>query len=194
MKDPDHALRIWERILHGNVEGAITSGTIPPYIDGFKGTRKTNAAGEYVDINGFEWVEAAQLTYTITRPDVYNAIMTNAMFADEMEANLGMDNSKGMDSYDYVMVKDAITVDSRLLFRANRKGDQTTDPRTGNKSFYWKSFDIFSGQLASGRDRSILTCTTTQQVKIFASPGGLTPFLSLYFGKALRMTINTSAT
>ena len=155
VKDPEHALRIWERILHGNVEGAVTSGTIPPYIDGFKGTRKTNAAGEYVDINGFEWVEAAQLTYTITRPDVYNAIMANPMFADEMESHLGMDNSKGMDSYDYMLVKDAITVDSRLLFRANRKGDQATDPRTGNKSFYWKSFDVFSGQLASGRDRSI---------------------------------------
>lgn len=157
VKDPEHALRIWERILHGNVEGAVTSGTIPPYIDGFKGKRLTNAAGEYVDINGFEWVETAQLIYTITRPDVYNAIMMNAMFADEMEANLGIDNSKGADSYDYLVQFDAITVDSRLLFRAKRKGNL-------EKDFYWKSFDVFSGQLASGRDKSIFD--------VYADPTG----------------------
>lgn len=157
VKDPEHALRIWERILHGNVEGAVTSGTIPPYIDGFKGKRLNNAAGDYVDINAFEWVETAQLIYTITRPDVYNSIMMNAMFADEMEANLGIDNSKGADSYDYLVQFDAITVDSRLLFRAKRKGNL-------EKDFYWKSFDIFSGQLASGRDRSIFD--------VYADPTG----------------------
>lgn len=145
VKDPEHALRIWERILHGNVEGAVTSGTIPPYIDGFKGTRKTNAAGQYVDINSFEWVETAQLIYTITRPDVYNAIMMNPFFADEMERNLEVDISKGADSYDYLITFDAITVDSRLSWRAKRPNDH----------WYWKTWDIFSGQVASGRDKSI---------------------------------------
>lgn len=143
--DPAHALRIWERILHGNVEGAVQQGTIPPYIDGFKGTRKTNAAGEYVDIAGFEWVETAQLIYTITRPDVYNAIMMNPFYADEMERNLEVDISKGMDSYDYLITFDAITVDSRLSWRAKRP----------NGNWYWKTWDIFTGQLASGRDKSI---------------------------------------
>jgi hypothetical protein len=144
--DPEHALRTWERILHGNVEGAaVNSPTIPPYIDGFKGTRKTNAAGEYVDISGFEWVETAQLIYTITRPDVYNAIMMNPFYADEMERNLEVDTSKGADSYDYLITFDAITVDSRLSWRAKRPDGH----------WYWKTWDIFTGQLASGRDKSI---------------------------------------
>lgn len=144
VRDPQHALRVWERILHGNVEGAVTQGNIDPYIDGFKGTRRTNAAGDYVDINGFEWVETAQLIYTITRPDVYNGIMTLPFFNDELERNLEIDNSQGVDSYDYVITYDAITVDSRLLFRAKRPDNH----------WYWKTFDIFSGQLAGG-DRSI---------------------------------------
>ena len=145
VRDPAHALRIWERILHGNVEGAVQQGTIPPYIDGFKGARKTNAAGEYVDINGFEWVETAQLIYTITRPDVYNAIMMNPFYADEMERHLEVDISKGMDSYDYFVTFDAITVDSRLTWRAKRPDGH----------WYYKSWDVFSGDLASGRDRNI---------------------------------------
>lgn len=143
--DPDHAILVWERVLHGNVEGAVQSGTIPPYINGFHGVKRTNAAGEYNDINGLEWVEAAQLVYTLTRPDVYNAIMMNPFYADQMERHLGVDISKGMDSYEYIMNWDAITVDSRLLWRAKRK----------DGGFYWKSWDVFTGQLASGRDRSI---------------------------------------
>src|SRR5690606_12187935 len=142
---PAHAIRTWERVLHGNVEGAVTQGTIPPYIDGFKGTRKTNAAGEYVDINGLEWVETAQWIYTHTRPDVYNAIMMNPWFADEMERSLEVDISKGMDSYDYLITSDAITVDSRLTWRAKRPDGH----------WYYKSWDVFSGDLASGRDKSI---------------------------------------
>jgi hypothetical protein len=154
VEDPAHALRIWERVLHGNVEGAVQSGTIPPYIDGFKGTRKTNAAGAYVDIAAFEWVEAAQLIYTITRPDVYNAIMMNPFYADEFERNLQVDISKGADSFDYMVTFNAITVDSRLLWRANRPSG----------SWYWKTFDIFTGQLASGRDKSIFD--------VYADPTG----------------------
>lgn len=144
-RDPAHALRIWERVLHGNVEGAVTQGTIDSNIDGFRGPRRTNDAGEYVDINGFEWVEAAQLIYTLTRPDVYNAIMMNPWYADEMERNLEVDISQGMDSYDYMITRHAITVDARFTWRANRPND----------GWYWKTWDVFTGQLASGRDRSI---------------------------------------
>src|SRR5690606_36853010 len=42
-RDPEFAKVIWQRVLHGNVEGAVTSGTIPPYIDGFRGRRSQNA-------------------------------------------------------------------------------------------------------------------------------------------------------
>ena len=143
--NPKHALQVWERILHGNVEGASQNSNLDPNLKGFKGPRKTTSSGdEYVDINGFEWVEASQLVYTLTRPDVYNAIMAIPFFMDELEKNLEIDNSQGADSYDWVVTFDAITVDSRLLFRAKRPG----------ADWYWKSFDIFSGQLAGG-ERSI---------------------------------------
>ena len=150
--DPQFAQVIWERVLHGNVEGANVRGsTIPPYIDGFRGTRSRNAAGEYIKPSDFQWVETAQLIYTLTRPDVYNAIMMLPMYADQLEDELGVDRSQGMDSYDYVVSFDAITIDSRLLWRARRK----------DGGWYWKTWDIFTGQLNnstnafSGGDRNI---------------------------------------
>ncbi len=142
--DPDFAKIVWERVLHGNVEGAVTVGTIPPYINGFRGTRSRNAAGEYIAPGDFQWVETAQLIYTLTRPDVYNAIMMIPMYSDQLETELGVDKSKGMDSYDYVISYDAITIDSRLLWRAQRN----------DGGWYWKTWDVFTGQLANG-DRNI---------------------------------------
>jgi hypothetical protein len=139
-KDPEHALRIWERILHGNIEGAVTSGTIAPNIDGFIGSRKANTAGEYVDVNKFKWVEASQLVYTLSRPDVYNAVMTNPFFADELEDNLNIVKDKGMDSYDYWVTRDASTVDSRFMFRAN----------TANGGMLWKTFEVFTADTENG--------------------------------------------
>lgn len=143
-RDPEFALKIWERVLHGNVEGAVTNGTIPPYINGFRGKLSTNAAGSYIAVEDFEWVETAQLIYTLTRPDVYNAIMVIPMTSVELEQELGVDKSAGMDSYDYVITYDAITIDSRLLWRAKRN----------DGGWYWKTWDIFTGQLAGG-DRNI---------------------------------------
>jgi hypothetical protein len=142
--DPEFSKTIWERVLHGNVEGAVMSGTIPPYIDGFRGRRSRNAAGEYIALPDFVWVETAQLIYTLTRPDVYNAIMLIPMTTDQLEDELGVDKSRGLDSYDYVIPFDSIAVDSRLIWRADLKEGGS----------YWKTWDIFSGQLAGG-DRSI---------------------------------------
>ncbi len=142
--DPAWSKTIWERVLHGNVEGAVTSGTIPAHIDGFRGKRSRNAAGEFIALEDFEWVETSQLIYTLTRPDVYNAIMMIPMTIDQLEDELGVDKARGMDSYDYLVPFDSIAVDSRLLWRANT--------RSGGS--YWKTWDVFSGQLAGG-DRSI---------------------------------------
>jgi hypothetical protein len=75
--------------------------------------------------------------YTLTRPDVYNAIMMNPMYATELEDELGIVKDQGLKSYKWVVTKQAITVDSRIYFRA----------KTPN-GFYWKTFDIFTGQLA----------------------------------------------
>jgi hypothetical protein len=143
-RDPEFSKVIWERILHGNVEGAVTTGTIPAYINGFRGKRSRNAAGEYIAPADFEWVEASQLIYTLTRPDVYNAIMMLPWSTDQLEDELGVDKRQRMDSYDYFVTFDSIAVDSRLLWRAN----------TSYGGSYWKSWDVFSGQLAGG-DRNI---------------------------------------
>jgi hypothetical protein len=142
--DPGFSKTIWERVLHGNVEGAVTFGVLPPYINGFRGKRSRNAAGDYIALQDFEWVETAQLIYTLTRPDVYNAIMMIPMSTDQLEDELGVDKRQGLDSYDYIVSFDAITVDSRLTWRADTKDGGS----------YWKTWDIFSGQL-SGGDRSI---------------------------------------
>lgn len=147
-EDPAHAKLVWQRVLHGNVEGAVDSGTLPPYIDGFKASQmSSNAAGDYVEMADLKWVEASQLVYTLTRPDVYNSINAMPFYADEFERNIKIDNSEGSDSYDWILVKDAITVDSRLLFRA--KADLVED------GWYYKSYDVFTGQLSSGGDKSI---------------------------------------
>lgn len=132
--DHEHALKTWQRVLHGNAEAIVNQNPSPPHIEGFKGQRSENALGEYVEKENLEWVEAAQLVYTLTRPDVYNAIMMNPMEAYELEQNLKVDESEGVDSYEYALMFDEITVDSRLLYRANRDGN----------NWYYKTWDVFT--------------------------------------------------
>lgn len=163
VKDVDHAVTIWQRVLHGNKEGAATNlAVLPPNIDGFHGKKSDDlGTGPYVKfskngnqwVNDLEWVEASQLVYTLTRPDVYNAVMMNPMQAEEFEDAMKIDRSQGMDSYDYILVEDAITIDSRLLWRAKRP--EVTDRLGEGRGWYWKSWDVFTGNLESGRDRSI---------------------------------------
>jgi hypothetical protein len=119
-QDTSFAQLVWTRVLHGNVEGAVSTGSIPANIAGFKP----------------DYVEAGQLVYTLTRPDVYNAIMAIPWYANELEDELGVVRDKGMDSYEYMVTQQAITVDSRLYYRA----------RTKAGGFYWKTFDVFTGQ------------------------------------------------
>lgn len=136
-EDPAHALRIWQRVLHGNIEGQGIRDRVDGdanNIDGFKGPRSVNPAGAFVTRTDLKWVEASQLVYTLTRPDVYNAVMMNPMAAVELEQNLGVDNSQGVNSYEYLLTADAITVDSRMLYRANRP----------NGGWYWKTWDVFT--------------------------------------------------
>jgi hypothetical protein len=118
--DPSHAQLIWSRILAGNVEGADQNGDLPSNTAGFA----TN------------YVEASQLVYTLTRPDVYNAIMMMPWYEPELVKELGVDLSKGENSYQYVVSHEAVTIDSRMAVRA-----------TGTNGFYWKTFDVFTGQL-----------------------------------------------
>jgi hypothetical protein len=138
---------VWARVLRGNAEAATaTHGdhVAPPFqtdepsavpnIDGFIGTRDVGGNGrEYVKPENFVYAEAAQLTYTLTRPDVYNAILAIPGYMWMFENELGVDKSKGMESYDYMVTRKAITIDSRFMYRA-----QTP---TG---YYWKTFDVFT--------------------------------------------------
>lgn len=123
-EDPSFARLVWDRVLAGNVEGATDSQRLPPMVDGFKS----------------EYVEASQLVFTLTRPDVYNAIMAIPWYADALEDELGVIRDRGMDSYEYMLTFQAITVDSRMYWRA----------RTSSGGFYWKTWDVFSGQLPAG--------------------------------------------
>ncbi|MGK3992844.1 hypothetical protein [Sorangium sp. So ce1024] len=120
-EDPSFARLVWGRIEAGNVEGATDREVLPPYTDGFKD----------------EYIEASQLVYTVTRPDVYNAIMAIPWYAQDLETELGVIKDQGMKSYEYMVTKQAITIDSRMYWRA----------RTKSGGYYWKTWDIFTGQL-----------------------------------------------
>jgi len=124
-QDPSFAKLIWGRVLAGNVEGAIGNATLDPNVKGFK----------------TDYVEAGQLVYTLSRPDVYNAIMALPWWANQLEDELGVvkDPAKGAENYMWVLTRQAITVDSRLYFRA----------KLANGGFYWKTWDVFAGQLPS---------------------------------------------
>ncbi len=128
-QDPSFATLVWGRIIAGNVEGALGNATLDPNIDGFHG----------------DYVEASQLVYTLTRPDVYNAIMALPWYVNQLEDELGVDKSNGALSYQYAVVYQAITVDSRMMYRAKLK----------NGGYYWKTYDVFTGQLPSGDGTTI---------------------------------------
>jgi len=169
-RDDKFARIAWARVLRGNVEAASPELSSPPNIDGFVGPRKV--AGnkqEYVEPADLKYVEAAQLTYTLTRPDVYNAILAVPGYFWMFETELGVDKSKGVDSYDYMVTQRAITIDGRFYYRA----------QTPN-GYYWKTFDIFTSgdtdiekQYAAGK----VTMPMWQQPipKFIKEQGGTTP-------------------
>ena len=126
--DPAFAKLVWRRIGCGNAEGANPNGTLPSNTAGFKG----------------DYVEASQLVYTLSRPDVYNAIMAIPWYATELEDEVGLVKDAGADSYQYLVTRDAATLDSRLFFRA----------RTSTGGFYWKTFNIFTGQMEEANPRN----------------------------------------
>jgi len=136
-KDEKFARLVWARILKGNAEGADGSKSLPPQIDGFVGTRSKGGNNQdYIKPADFKYAEAAQLTYTLTRPDVYNAIMALPGYSHYLEEELGVDKSKGVDSFDLVLTQEAITIESRMYWRAKQK--------TGRGNYYWKTWDIFA--------------------------------------------------
>jgi hypothetical protein len=133
-RDDKYASLVWARVLKGNAEGAAEGKSLPPNIEGFAGKRELGPHGqEIIDPATLVYAEAGQLTYTLTRPDVYNAIMALPGYSHELERELAVDKSRGMDSYDYMLSYEAITIDSRMLWRAETP-----------EGYYWKTFDIFT--------------------------------------------------
>jgi mono/diheme cytochrome c family protein len=170
-KDEKFARLAWERVLRGNVEAAGPDVSTKPNIDGFIGARKV--AGnkqEYVDPADLKYVEAAQLTYTVTRPDVYNAILAVPGYFWMFETELGVDKSKGVDSYKYMVTHEAITIDSRFMYRAS----------TPN-GYYWKTFDIFTSGEGGDIDKQYATGKVSQPMyqqpipRFIKEQGGTTP-------------------
>jgi len=169
-RDEKFARIAWARVLRGNVEAASSELSSPPNINGFVGARKiAGNKQEYVDPADLKYVEAAQLTYTLTRPDVYNAILAVPGYFWMFERELGVDKSKGMDSYDYMVTQRAITIDGRFYYRAQIPN-----------GYYWKTFDIFTQgdtdiekQYAAGK----VTMPMWQQPipKFIKEQGGTTP-------------------
>lgn len=138
-RDDKFARVVWARILKGNAEGADQQNrTLPPYIDGFIGPKTRGAHGQdIVRPEDLKYVEASQLTFTVTRPDVYNAIMALPGYSHRLEDDeLGVDKSQGTDSFDWVLTQEAITIDSRLYYRS--------EAQEGRGKFYWKTYDIFT--------------------------------------------------
>jgi mono/diheme cytochrome c family protein len=182
-RDDKFARLVWARILKGNAEAAtgvqvLGAGNVigstesaPPNIDGFVGARKMGGnKQEYVDPEDFQYAEAAQLTYTLTRPDVYNAIMAIPGYMYKFEEELGVDKSRGMDSFDYMVTRRAITIDSRFMLRAQTK----------NGGFYWKTFDIFtqgSGDIDQAYQKGDVTNPFWSHPipKFIENQGGTTP-------------------
>jgi hypothetical protein len=125
-EDPNFAKMIWARVQEGSKDAPDQNG------------RAINNKGFKDD-----YVELSQLVYTLSRPDVYNAIMVIPVFADEFEDELGVVKTNGAESYQYVVVDYGITftaspgpsTGARQMFRAVMEDGR----------YYWKSFDIFTG-------------------------------------------------
>lgn len=116
-KDPAFATKVWGRVQQGSK-------------DAFK------QRGKAANIKGFksDYVELSQLVYTLSRPDVYNSIMSIPYYTTELEDELEVVKGNGAKSYQWAAVEKGITIAPRYMFRAATKSG----------GYYWKSFDMFA--------------------------------------------------
>jgi hypothetical protein len=136
-KDDKFARLVWARILKGNCEGSTGEKSMAPNIAGLVGKRSKGGNGqEYVAPKDFSYAEASQLTYTLTRPDVYAAIMSIPGYSHYLENELAVDKSKAMDSYDYMATEESAAIESRLFWRAKQT--------SGRGDYVWKVVDMFA--------------------------------------------------
>lgn len=136
-EDPQYARLAWQRVLHGSVESSANAPTSAPNIEGFYGERSTAGNDQlYVKAQDLKFVEAAQLVFTLTRPDVYNSIMSIPGYGHYLEEQLGVDKSQGPNSYDYLLTYEGASIDARLMWRAKLKSNA--------EGYFWKNFNTHS--------------------------------------------------
>lgn len=133
--NPARATQMWDRMLKGNFNA--DDQTAGPNTFGNKDTPANSLAKDsptFPNNAGFypEYVDATQLGYTLSRPDVYADIMELGVFSPSLEASLGV-QQKGIDTWKFVTVDDAITINKRMLLR--------TDIPSG---YFWKGVDPFA--------------------------------------------------
>ena len=141
--NPSQAPQMWERALKGNINADDQAAGTNTF--GNKDTPTNSLAKDsptFPNIAGFypEYVDGTQLGYTLSRPDVYADIMELGVFSPTLEASLGV-QQKGIDTWKFNTVDDAITINKRMLLR--------TDIPTG---YFWKGVDPFARRVSS-RDR-----------------------------------------
>jgi hypothetical protein len=125
-QDANFAKMVWARVQQGSKEAP-------------------QQKGKAVNNQGFksDYVELSQLVYTLSRPDVYNAIMALPIYADELEDELGVVKTNGADSYQYSVLENGITFTARP---GPSGGRQMFRAATSDGGYYWKTFDLFTGQ------------------------------------------------
>lgn len=133
--NPARATQMWDRMLKGNFNA--DDQMAGPNTFGNADTPTNSLAKDtptFPNIVGFypEYVDATQLGYTLSRPDVYADIMELGVFSPSLEASLGV-QQQGIDTWQFNTVDDAITLNKRMLLR--------TDIPNG---YFWKGVDPFA--------------------------------------------------
>jgi hypothetical protein len=163
--NPKRALDMWARVLKGNynaddqVAGPNTFANKDTPSDSMAKSTPTfpNIAGFYPD-----YVDGAQLAYTLSRPDVYADVMQLGTLSAGLEINLGVKET-GVDDWKFVTVDDAITINKRMLLRQSTKF-----------GYFWKGVDPFGQSPFIFYDRPIPEMDGFSLVKttpVFAADG-----------------------
>ncbi|MEJ2669106.1 MAG: hypothetical protein P8077_02190 [Gammaproteobacteria bacterium] len=83
-----------------------------------------------------DYIEACQLGYAASRPRVYNAVMELPFFASQLESELKVDKSNGVDSFKFFTIGNEVSI--------NENDRSVWLARTEDNRQYWRSFDAFS--------------------------------------------------
>ena len=163
--NPQRALDIWARVIKGNFNA--DDQTAGPNTFANKDTPANSMAKDtptFPNIAGFypDYVDGAQLGYTLSRPDVYADVMQLGTISPPLEVSLGVKEDK-VDDWKFVTVDDAITINKRMLLRQDTP-----------YGYFWKGVDPFAQSPFIFYDRPIPEMDSFSLVKttpIFGADG-----------------------